>query len=494
MKLFAAFSQVCKILKSQGRRCRDETIIRELSLAYPKIFQRYAKTLDRRLWPTPKALVYERRVLLWGKPRCPVCGTSTDGAFAKNWSIAEDWPRFCSVQCGNASPETMEKRRATSLSKYGTPYPNQNTAIRDKIIATSRMRWRDEEFAENVKRRRKKTSLERYGVDHPNRHPDAKEHLRLRHLSKEVTEKKKCTNRKRYGVDWVSQNEEIAAKSRRAARLAQAAYRERYLREFGVENPAQREEVRAKMKAAQNSASVRKKAKQTNIQRFGVPYPAMSEVVKKKAARTQMLRYGGHHTRCEDVKAKTRATNVERYGYSSATANPVVQEKMRTRSREKWGVDYPSQHPEIARRIRKGNYQKKTFRYRGRVYRNVMGAEPVAIRWLVDAGYRVIVNHDVTYEYRDGKHKRVYIPDIIATRGGIEYVVEVKSTYTLGVDHYGRLNNKKRFRNARDKARAVTDAGDFYVLLLVRNKQVLPIRCIPTRRAVRRRVRRACRE
>lgn len=482
-----AILAIASDLRAKGRRAREETILRELFTRLPRISTRDKKILDKRAWSNPNEFIYDRRVLIWGEPKCVNCGKYRLGAFLKKIPIVESWPRFCSIKCGNSDETTLAKRRATSLRKYGTLYPNQNADVRGKIKATSRRLWLDDDYANEIKDKRRATSRSRYGVDYPNQTDKMRRHLRRKHLSEEVIAKKQATNLERYGAVWSSQNNKIARKIRRKIREALPRFRRAYLAKYGVANPAQRLDVREKMVKSQRSVATRRKIRRTNKDRYGVPYASQNPRIKAKTMKTERARYGGHHSSLPQTKDKIRRTNIARYGGPGAAIHPDVQDKMRETSRKNWGTDYPTQNPDVARRARKACYDKSTFRYKGKRYSGVMGYEPFAIRWLVDRGYTVDVKTD-TYRYRSRGKVRVYIPDMLATRGGIRITVEVKSTYTMGLSHCGLIENESKYRSVRKKARAVLSAGDAYLLLLVSNKEVIPYFGVPSAKGLKRKI------
>lgn len=80
------------------------------------------------------------------------------------------------------------------------------------------------------------------------------------------------------------------------------------------------------------------KRRQTNIQRYGTPYPAQSEIVKNKTKQTNLEKYGTHPSKTEQTKQKIQQTNLERYGYQWVSQSPIIQEKITQTMKNTYGV------------------------------------------------------------------------------------------------------------------------------------------------------------
>jgi hypothetical protein len=94
--------------------------------------------------------------------------------------------------------EIQAKREATSLAKYGCRSPSEHITIRAKI-QTAHMS-KPEADKEAINEKRKKTSLERYGVPSTNQLPS-------------VQEKKIATSLDKYGVEYPNQSPLIQEKN-----------------------------------------------------------------------------------------------------------------------------------------------------------------------------------------------------------------------------------------------------------------------------------------
>ena len=70
----------------------------------------------------------------------------------------------------------------------------------------------------------------------------------------------------------------------------------------------------------------------------------------------------------------------------------------------------------------------------------------------------------------DGKY-RIYHPDIYAKVGSDWWLIEVKSTYTCGLN----TNNRSMWSVLKKKAKACDDAGYNFVLLVIDKNEVYPV-------------------
>jgi very-short-patch-repair endonuclease len=181
--------------------------------------------------------------------------------------------QYCSLKCSAANPETKQKRKTTSLTKYGTENAAAAAVTKQKTIETCLAKYGTTNPAKTQDaktkisnalkasaterlEKAKETIKHRYGVEHPSQIP-------------EVKEKKKQTFRNNYGVDHYFQSTEFKDYSYQY-----------FTRVYGVANPAQ-------------SASVIKKIKETKQQRYGIEnYNNQS-----KALSTMKAVYGDHYSR-----------------------------------------------------------------------------------------------------------------------------------------------------------------------------------------------------
>lgn len=200
-----------------------------------------------------------------------------------------------------------------------------------------------------------------------------------------------------------------------------------------------------------NAASVREKRRKTFIQRHGVEWSGQSKKLLNKMKKTMMSKYGvDHPTAMSDFQAKVKATHMERYGVEHITHTDKFHDA----------------HS-------KSGFTSKTIYIQGKKF-NVRGYEPQALKWLVkEKGYKpssLIVTASgglPFFKYMDGNKERMYRPDIFIKKSNV--IIEVKSTYTLGLNRTGY----ETFRRVKIKAKAVErDGYDFRLLLVHTNGSV----------------------
>ena len=134
-----------------------------------------------------------------------------------------------------ANPEIVEKRKKTTLERYGVENPMQSPEIRKKAEATNleRYGYKHTFSCPEIRAKGDATQIEKYGC--------------LASNSQEIKEKRKATCVAKYGVPYVLQSDVVKEK------IVQTN-----LMRFGVENPSQNEEII-------------EKSRQTNIDKYGVP-------------------------------------------------------------------------------------------------------------------------------------------------------------------------------------------------------------------------------
>ena len=145
---------------------------------------------------------------------CPCCGKGIlkfNGNKRNNYFI-----RGCSKEC--IYKLRNEKSINTSIIKYGTKYPRQNSIENNKINEKRKQTCLEKYGVENaaqsnrVKDKSKQTCLEKYGVEYAFQAEIVKQHI-----------KETCL--KKYGVNWAFQSE-----------IAKKKQKETLLKKYGVTN------------------------------------------------------------------------------------------------------------------------------------------------------------------------------------------------------------------------------------------------------------------
>jgi len=218
--------------------------------------------------------------------------------------------------------------------------------------------------------------------------------------------------------------------------------RERY----GVESYTSTEEFKKKsaktkeIRHGDPSFNNREKFRETMLERTGRPHNWSGPLGAWSCDQTKLQKYGSMSYANHEQGRKTK---MERYGDPHFN-----REACRATNRERYGVEYPLQNPEIlAKNHASGRAHKAHTLPSGRVV-HLQGYEPQAMDWLLAQGYPeegvLSDKRDVPrIRYQDGDRTRYYFPDFYVPVEDL--VVEVKSPYTLD---QGRENLKLKIQAA----------------------------------------------
>lgn len=175
------------------------------------------------------------------------------------------------------SLEIQEKAKKTNLIKYGVEYPSQNVEVKKKIEDTCLDKYGVKSYMETEKFKEDSinTMIEKYGVSHPS-------------FSSEIRAKIENTCEKQYGfkTPLLSKDIQIKISTTKKSKYNDVNYnnREKYkktcLDVYGYENPMY-------------NLNIQNKRKNTMFKRYGVEYPAQLEEIYEKmiASGYQIHRY-----------------------------------------------------------------------------------------------------------------------------------------------------------------------------------------------------------
>lgn len=202
-------------------------------------------------------------------------------------------------------------------SIYFMKYDFSPEAIEKKKLRASRVKAAlnnktDDEWLDIVDKR-KETSLEKYGVESPMQ-------------CKEVQDKAKATNLEKYGAENVFASvhgknriketnlERYGAENVFASDHGKAKIKETFQDRYGVDNPFQSEEIKEKIKVSKLDTygdanyTNREKAKETNLEKYGVSchmnIPDNIEMNKEKRKESIDSRYGSYKELRELIREK----------------------------------------------------------------------------------------------------------------------------------------------------------------------------------------------
>lgn len=104
-----------------------------------------------------------------------------------------------------------------------------------------------------------------------------------------------------------------------------------------------------------------KKAKTTNLLKYGVENISQLESVKEKRKNTFIERYGVENTsQLESVKEKTKKTCIEKYGVPYVSQNELFKQKAIETNIKIYGCKNPMQNDDIKAKIRKSLYNNQS--------------------------------------------------------------------------------------------------------------------------------------
>ena len=131
----------------------------------------------------------------------------------------------------------------------------------------------------------------------------------------------------------------------------------------------------------------KEKAKQTNMEKYGVEHSTQSKEVKDKIKASVFKNYGVEHiSHCKEIKDKTKKTCLAKYGVEAPSQSKEIKDKIKKtclkkygsenylqtddfkeKSKmtclEKYGVEYSSQSTEIMEKCSKNAYKSKDYNF-----------------------------------------------------------------------------------------------------------------------------------
>ncbi len=212
-----------------------------------------------------------------------------------------------------AKAESLAKRSATSLARYGVEDPTH---------------------APEVVERRKATNLQRYGAENP----FAKEASTFQKVQDSIEGKRPVLK----GSDNPFSRPEIQEKVRQSM-----------VAKYGAENPQQVSDIRERTRKTttdryggelMRSPIIREKVNATNLARYGTTEPARTPEVIERARQTNLARYGVEWTNQDpSVRRRQLDTVLARYGNEYYFASEEGKREVRAALMGRYGVEFPSQ-------------------------------------------------------------------------------------------------------------------------------------------------------
>ena len=169
-----------------------------------------------------------------------------------------------------------------------------------------------------------------------------------------IKEKSKKTNLERYGFEYASMNEDIKNKTI-----------DTNIEKYGCKFSILSNESKMKSEKTMNEKYGVKHISKTDYfkDRINLFHKNLTdfekEEIKRKRKDTNLEKYGVEcNLQLNLTKDKIKNTNLEKYGFTSHMKNVDIKNKIKNQNLEKYGVEYPSQTESIKEKVKKGNLEK----------------------------------------------------------------------------------------------------------------------------------------
>jgi hypothetical protein len=264
---------------------------------------------------------------------------------------------------------------------------------------------------------------------------------------------KKCTSENRlknyketimnkYGVEHISQIQEL--KDKKVINC---------LNKYGVKNVNQLQEIKDKKKETNKLKYIKQHNK--------LPPSLIDHKLEL------FNKYGTYNFRgSEYIKNKIKQTVLERYGVDHISKSKEILELKRKNSMNKYGVEYPIQHPEFSEKACTSGYRMKEYTLPSGKIIKIQGYEPFALNHLINV--EKINENDITtgctnvptiwYNDSQGIKHRHFVDIFIELQNRC---IEVKSTWTVQKE------------NVIQKQKAAKELGYKYEIWVYNEKGVM---------------------
>jgi len=280
-----------KILNGSATKLRESYFINKHNDIYDEIIQYCININD---------LPFKHKLWHWvnDNPNYFTCKCGKYTTFNKNW--LNGYRKFCTPKCAQTETSTKEKRKKTTLEKYGV----ENIAM-----------------SETSKKKQEETNLLKYGS-------------KSSFQNKEVKEKWKKTINDKYGVDHYFQTDEFKIKSIETNNI-----------KYGADYYVQTDDYI-------------NKTINTNIEKYGKNWYTQTFEYKEKAKKTNIEKYGVEHL-SKDLKYKESIKNKNNGVYYFQTDK--FKNKSIETNNIKYGVNHYTKSKEYKEYINTNLYKEKRF-------------------------------------------------------------------------------------------------------------------------------------
>jgi len=147
-----------------------------------------------------------------------------------------------------------------------------------------------------------------------------------------------------------------------------------FLSKYGVENPMQSNEIKAKLKKSliekygvehySKTEDYKKKYKETCQEKYNQSNSFQVEEFKEKSKTTSLVKYGvEHYSKTDDFKQKVILTNRYKFGKDSFSQTDLFKQKTKESFLKKYGVNNYSKTDEFKIKVKNTNLEKFGYEY-----------------------------------------------------------------------------------------------------------------------------------
>lgn len=165
-----------KLSELNDSSCREKSI----KLHFPEFYEYIINNYSCVKWTEKLFWFYNN---IESTPKCPVCGNDL-----KFLSLSRGYTEFCSNKCIGKSKDIINRKKQTSLIRFGVENPLSLKKVQEKQKATNREKYGvDNVFqSEKIKDKIRETHLKKRGVTHHLKSTDSKEKLKNTMRSKNI--------------------------------------------------------------------------------------------------------------------------------------------------------------------------------------------------------------------------------------------------------------------------------------------------------------------
>ena len=217
-------------------------------------------------------ITFIQRIWHWVNinPNEVLCKCNNKVSFNKNW--LNGYKKYCSAKCSQSDILTKEKRKITTINKYGVDNISKLDSIKKKQAET------------NIKKYGNKSSFQNIDVQN----------------------KWKNNIKKKYGVDHIFQLKNIKDEIKKSL-----------LNKYGVDNYTKTDDYKKKL--------IKK-----NLNDYGVDWYFKSDDFKLKSKKSNLNKYGNEiYKKTNDFKLKSKKTNLKNYGFEHPSKNLDIINKIK---------------------------------------------------------------------------------------------------------------------------------------------------------------------